>query len=51
MCSTQSYDHHSQKGSERFSDKTSHFPDEKSGSPEKGVLCIKLPQGQLRTHG
>lgn len=41
MCLIQSEDHCSQRGSERFSDPTSHFLDEKSESPGKGVLSIK----------
>lgn len=40
-CLIQSEDHCSRKGSERFSDPTSRFPDEKSESPGKGVLSMK----------
>lgn len=41
MCLIRSEDHCSQRGSERFSDPTSRFLDEKSESPGKGVLSIK----------
>ena len=40
-CPIRSEDHRSRKGSERFSAPTSHFPNEKSESPGKVVLCNK----------